>query len=241
MGLLTHNDLMMLLTAMSAMLLLSRFAAEISTRLKMPAVLGEILMGILLGPTLFGYFFPTISSSLFPKDGNVSIALDGIIKISVIMLLFVAGLEVQIPLVLKQGKVAIYTSVFSMIVPFVLGFVAFWFFPDFFMTGISESKLLLSLFLGTAMAISALPVIARILMDMKIIRTKVGMVILASAMFNDLIGWLIFSFILSMMGKNAEHMNIGYSIMLILGFGLFMLLIGKRIIDRALPWIQTKL
>ena len=238
---LTHTDLMYLLAAMSAMLLLSRVAAELSRKMKLPAVIGEILMGILLGPTILGSFFPDIFSNLFPVEGNASVALDGIISVSVIMLLFVAGLEVQLPLVLKQGKVAISTSMFSMLFPFITGFAVVWFFPEFFMSAANGSKLLFALFFGTALSISALPVIARILMDMNILRTNIGMVIMASAMFNDLIGWLIFSFILSVMGKDHDHMNIGYSILLILGFGLFMLLIGKRIIDKALPWIQTRL
>ncbi len=238
---LNHTDLMMLLLAISAMLLLSRAAAEIAMRFKMPGVIGEILVGIVLGPTILGSFFPDLSKAIFPQEGQSAIALDGIVKISVVMLLFVAGLEVQIPLVLKQGRLAVYTSLTSMLFPFVTGFAVAWFFPEFFFVSDGESKLLFALFLGTALAISALPVIARILMDLKIMRTQVGMLIMASAMFNDLVGWLIFSFILSMMGKDPSRMNVGYSILLILGFGLFMLIIGKRIIDRALPWIQTKL
>ena len=238
---LNHTDLMLLLLAISAMLLLSRAAAELAMRFKMPGVIGEILIGIILGPTILGSFFPAFFTSVFPMEGHAAIALDGIVKISVVMLLFVAGLEVQIPLVLKQGKLAIYTSITSMIIPFVTGFAVAWYFPAFFLVNDGDGKLLFALFFGTALAISALPVIARILMDLKIMRTQVGMLIMASAMFNDLVGWLIFSFILSMMGKDPSRMNVGYSILFILGFGLFMLIIGKRVIDRALPWIQTKL
>jgi Kef-type K+ transport system membrane component KefB len=238
---LNHTDLMMLLLAISAMLLLSRAAAEVAMRYKMPGVIGEILIGILLGPTVLGSFFPAFFTTIFPMEGQAGIALDGIVKISVVMLLFVAGLEVQIPLVLKQGRLAIYTSLTSMLIPFVTGFAVAWYFPAFFMVSDGKSRLLFALFLGTALAISALPVIARILMDLKIMRTQVGMLIMASAMFNDLVGWLIFSFILSMMGKDPSRINVGYSILFILGFGLFMLIIGKRVIDRALPWIQTKL
>ncbi|MBL7884179.1 MAG: cation:proton antiporter, partial [Bacteroidia bacterium] len=178
-----------------------------------------------------------------PRTGNIPIALDGIFSLSVIMLLFVAGMEVQLPLVLKQGKVAIYTSIFSMIIPFFTGFAVAWYFPEIFsISNEHEPKLLFSLFLGTALAISALPVIARILMDMNLFKTNIGMVIIASAMFNDLIGWLIFSLILSLTNNNSgEHLSLGYTILYIIGFGLFMLTIGKKIIDKTLPWMQTKL
>ena len=159
------------------------------------------------------------------------------------MLLFVAGMEVQLSLVLKLGKVAVYTSFFSMIIPFSIGFGVAWFFPAAFGTPVDEmGKLLFSLFMGTALSISALPVIARILMDLNILKTPIGMLIIASAMFNDLVGWLVFSFVLSLTGGDHSHtMGIGYTVAYIFGFGLFMLTIGKRIIDRTLPWIQTKL
>ena len=238
---LSHHDLIVLLTAMSAMLIFSRSASELGRKFKFPGVMGELVVGILLGPTILGEIAPDISHSLFPKTGNVSIALDGIVKISVIMMLFVAGLEVQLPLMLKQGKAAVYTSSLSMVIPFLTGFLVAWFSPALFEIKDEKQHLLFSLFLGTALAISALPVIARILMDMNIFKTRIGMIIIASAMFNDLLGWLIFSFIISFMNDGANTVNVWYSMASIIGFGLFMLTLGKKIIDRSLPWIQTKL
>lgn len=237
---LTHSDLIVLLTSIGSILILSRLFAELGKKIKMPVVMGEIVLGILIGPTLLGMLLPEFSATYFPKEGSVKIATDGITSLAVIMLLFVAGLEVQLPVVLKQGRAAIIVSVMSMIIPFGLGFSIVWFFPNFF-TFLPEHKLVYSLFFGTAMAVSALPVITRILMDLNIFKTKVGMIIIAAAIFDDLTGWLIFSLILSMMGQEGEITNIWYTIGMILGFGLFMLLIGKRIINRALPWIQTKL
>src|ERR1051326_7215030 len=203
--------------------------------------MGEILVGILLGPTLIGTINPDIFEKIFPKDGFVSAAFDGLVNLSVVLLLFVAGLEVQLQLVLKQGKTAISTSFFSMIIPFATGFAAAWYLPEVFGIIPGEGRqTYFALFLGTALAISALPVIARILMDMNLFKTPIGMLIIASAMFNDLIGWLIFSFLLAVTG-NHQGIGVGYTIMYIIGFGIFMLTIGKKIIDRSLPWIQTKL
>ena len=80
-------------------------------------------------------------------------------------------------------------------------------------------------------------------MDLNIFKTPVGMVIIASAIFNDLLGWLIFSFILGLLNQGGGHeqINIGYTIALIVGYGLFMLTIGKKLIDMVLPWVQKKL
>lgn len=241
MGRLSHHELITLLVGISVMLIFSRILAELGRKVKMPVVMGEILVGILLGPTVFGMISPNWFSLIFPANGGASVALHGITTLSVVMLLFVAGLEVQLQYVLRQGKVAITTSISSMLIPFVVGFFSVWFFPYAFEISNSDNVFIYALFLGTALSISALPVISRILIDMNIFKTNIGMLIIASAIFNDLAGWLIFSFILGMLGKGGETLGIGYTILLILGFGLFMITIGKRIIDRALPWIQTKL
>jgi Kef-type K+ transport system membrane component KefB len=239
---LSHHDLIVLLLSISTMLILSRIVAELGKRFKLPVVMGELLVGILLGPTIFGQLNPEMFNYLFPRDGSIPIAMDGIFSLSVIMLLFVAGMEVQLPLMLKQGKLAVYTSFMSMVIPFFTGFATAWFFPEIFIDDLTEwNKFLFALFFGTALSISALPVIARILMDMNLFKTNVGMLIIASAMFNDLIGWLIFSLVLSLSAGNTDKMALGYTIVYIIGFGLFMLTIGKRIIDRTLPWMQTKL
>jgi Kef-type K+ transport system membrane component KefB len=239
---LSHSDLIVFLLSLSTMLLFSRIMAELGKKLKLPIVMGELVVGIILGPTILGMIYPELYEFLFPKFGRVPAALDGIFSISVIFLLFVAGMEVQLSLVLKQGKIAVYTSTFSMIIPFFTGFAVAWYFPEVFgIRSSQEEKFLFALFFGTALSISALPVIARILIDMNLFKTPVGMLIIASAMFNDLIGWLIFSLILSLAGKGTDTMGLGYTIAYILGFGLFMLTIGKKIIDRILPWIQNKL
>lgn len=239
-----HHDLIILLLAISTMLILSRIVAELGKRFKLPVVMGELLVGIALGPTILGTLCPELYDYLFPLATNekVGYALDGIFSLSVIMLLFVAGMEVDLPLVLRQGKTAIYTGLGGMILPFFTGFAVAWWFPELFGIVITpESKLLFALFLGTALSISALPVIARILMDMNIFKTQIGMVIIASAMFNDLVGWLVFSVVLSMSGHGTGGMGIGWTIGYVIAFGAFMLFIGRRLINYALPWMQNKL
>jgi Kef-type K+ transport system membrane component KefB len=240
MNVISHNELVVLLIGMATMLILSRIASELARSVKFPVVMGEIIIGIILGPTILGNFAPDISAYVFPISGNASIALSGITMVAVIMMLFVAGMEVQLPVVLKQGKAAVLTSSLSMIIPFTLGFVTAWYYPQWF--GQSEEyKLLFALFFGTALSISALPVIARILIDMGLFKTKIGMIIIASAMFNDLLGWLIFSFILSSMQSSNSSNEFTYTIIYIIGFGLFMLTIGRRILDKIMPWMQQKL
>ena len=234
-----HNDLIILLTCVGGILLLARLFAELAKKIKMPGIMGEIVLGIILGPTVFGALNPELFDTLFPQTGPVKTTMEGLINLSVTMLLFVVGMETQLQVMLKHGKAAAYTSFVSMFIPFTLGFLIVWHFPEFFNFWI-EHKLAYALFFGTAMAISALPVITRILMDLNLLNTKVGSIITAAAIFVDLAGWLIFSFVLTLIGQNTENTNIGFMITMILGFGLFMLTIGRWAVNRSLAWIQRK-
>ena len=95
-------------------------------------------------------------------------------------------------------------------------------------------------FIGVVLSITALPVIARILMDMKLFKTRIGMTIIASAMLIDLLGWLIFSVILSMIDDTETGTSLSHTLISIVIFGGFMLTIGSKLIDKSLPWVQTK-
>lgn len=236
---LEHKEVINLLLQLAAMLLSARVFAEIAQQFKQPAVVGEILAGIVLGPTILGMISPDSFEYLFQSNPSANLALDGIIQMAVILLLFIAGLEVELHVVWAQGKSAVYISLMGLIVPFVLGFIFPYYFPSFF--GLAEGdKMLFSLFMGTAMSITALPVVVRILMDMGLFKTKMGMIIVAGAMVNDIIGWLIFSVILSFMGKSG-NLSLMSTIGITLLFTVFMLTLGKGLLNRVLPWINKNL
>lgn len=236
---LSHQDVVNLFLQLAAMLILARVLAEVAQRFKQPAVVGELFAGILLGPTILGTLTPDLFDYLFMSNPGANLALDGFVQIAVVLLLFIAGLEVELYLVWSQGKSALSISLLGLVVPFVLGFVFPYYFSSFF--GLADGdRLLFSLFMGTAMSITALPVVARILMDMNLFKTKMGMVIVASAMVNDIIGWLIFSVILSFMGKGS-NLSLFQTIGITLLFTFFMLTLGKIIINKVLPWVNKKL
>ena len=238
---LSHPEVVNLLIQLSLMLGVGRLMAELFRVFKQPAVVGEIVAGIVLGPTILGALSPETFAWLFPSAGPSSIALDGFIQLSVILLLFIAGLEVELHIVWQQGKQALLTSLFALVVPFVSGFMITYYFPDFFnLSGEAEQRLVFALFIGTTMAITALPVIARILMDLSLFKSGMGMLIIASAMINDLLGWLIFTVVLSMMGT-ATGMAVWQTILLTIGFTILMLTFGKGLINKGLPWINKKM
>ena len=241
MGKLSHTDVVHLLVQLSIMLMMGRMLAELMRTLKQPAVVGEIIAGILLGPTILGMIKPEWFQAVFPVPSNNATVLSGFVQVAVVMLLFVAGLEVDLHIVRQQGKQAIATSSFGLVIPFFLGFVFPYFFPDFFGIADQQQRLTFALFMGTAMAISALPVIVRILMDLNMFKSKMGLLIVASAMIDDVVGWLIFSVILGMIGKRGEAMPITNTILLTITFVIVMLTLGRGLLNRILPWINKKL
>ncbi|MEQ9438552.1 MAG: cation:proton antiporter [Cyclobacteriaceae bacterium] len=237
---LAHNEVISLLLQISVMLGFGRIMAEIFRGLKQPAVVGEILAGIILGPTILGMTFPEFSANLFPQQGPAAFALDGFVQMAVILLLFIAGLEVELHIVWQQGKQALLTSLFGLLIPLAIGFAATYFFPEFFNVENDNQRVVFALFIGTVLAITALPVIARVLMDLGLFKSHLGMLIIASAMINDLLGWLIFTIILSMMGSGAG-MSVGQTMLLTIGFALGMLTFGRGLVNAALPWVNRKL
>ena len=128
---LNHQEIMNLLIQLSVMLIVGRLFAELARKLKQPAVVGEIAAGLLLGPTILGMINPVWFQGLFPL-GSSSLVLDGFVQVAVVMLLFIAGLEVDLHIVWQQGKQAIYTSLFGLIIPFIIGFIFPYWFPEFF-------------------------------------------------------------------------------------------------------------
>ncbi len=240
MGKLGHADVVHLLVQLSIMLVMARLFAEVLRKLNQPAVIGEILAGILLGPTVLGMLKPDWFEALYPAGAVAGVVLSGFVQVAVIMLLFIAGLEVDLHIVWQQGRQAITTSLFGLIIPFVIGFVFPYFFPQFFGIADVNGRLIFALFMGTAMAITALPVIVRILMDINLFKSRMGLLVVASAMVDDLVGWLIFSVILGLIGKQGS-MPLINTIILTLGFAAFMLTVGRGMLNRVLPWVNKKL
>lgn len=220
---------------------MGRIFAEVARKVNQPAVIGEIVAGILLGPTVLGMLQPGWFEALFPPASGAGIVLTGFVQVAVVMLLFIAGLEVDLHIVWQQGRQAVTTSAFGLLIPFSIGFTFPFFFSEFFGINDKDARLTFALFMGTAMAITALPVIVRILMDLNIFKSRMGLLVVASAMVDDLVGWLIFSVILGLIGKAGGSMPLINTIILTIGYTAFMLTIGRGLLNRVLPWVNKKL
>ena len=208
----------------------------LARRFGQPAVLGELLGGILLGPTLLGAFAPQTHALLFPVDGLVATSLDALLKVGMLFFMFAAGLEVNLVHVRQHRRAIAFTSLAGGTIPFALGFALVMLFPG--LRWPQDNPYLLALFMGTALSISALPVIARMLIETHLIDTKIGATVMASAMINDMIGWSLFALILHGLKPGQAGGNPGSdfaaALVLVLGFTALILILGRWLLQPLL-------
>lgn len=236
----TSHDILVMFLSLGTLLACARVMGELARRWNQPSVLGELLAGILLGPTILGQFAPSLTAFLFPAEGNVAVVLDAMATLSVTLFLLVAGMEVDLSTVWKQGRAAISVSLWGMVFPFGLGLLAAWAAPAAVGRSAGADNLVFMLFFATAMAISALPVIAKTLMDINLYRSDTGMMVIAAAVVNDLVGWIVFALILGKMGVGGGHgLSLTMTVVLTLGFTVFTLTALRWSVDRFLPWLQA--
>ncbi len=234
-----HTELTAFFLALGLLLLVARVLGELSRRMNMPSVLGELLAGVLLGPSVLGAISPTIYSGLFPTTPGFTIGLEAVTTLGIALFLMVAGIEVDLSAILRQGKSSFVISIFGMVIPFAIGFGSAMLVPTLFVAGASSNQMLIAFFLGTALSITALPVIAKILIDLNMYRSDLGMIIIAVAVINDIVGWLLFATILGTMSDQTHGMSIWWTISLTVGFTVLILTVGRVIIDTILPPLQA--
>jgi len=234
------QQLAVMLLALGLLIGCARLLGEMAQWLHQPAVLGELLAGVFLGPTVLGKLAPEWHVYLFPREGPNAVVLEGISHLAIVLFLLVAGLEVDLSLVWKQGRSSLRVAIASTLIPFLAGLACGWLMPTALGRQGDADPLIFALFLATAMAISALPVIAKILMDMNLYRTDLGMVVVSAAILNDLVGWTVFAVILGLMnpaagGRAAISQTIGLTLL----YAALMLTLGRWLIHRTLPLLQA--
>jgi Kef-type K+ transport system membrane component KefB/nucleotide-binding universal stress UspA family protein len=188
------HALFVLLVQLALLLLVTRVGAELCRRLALPTVVGELTAGIVLGPTVLGHFAPGVSNAIFPHISAQFQLLEVVGLLGMVLLLLLTGLETDLRLIRNVGRAALIASAMGMVIPFASGFGLGILMPDQYLAH-PDRRVLFSFFLATAMAISAMPVIAKILMDLDLTRRNIGVVILSAGVVDDTAGWLILSVI----------------------------------------------
>lgn len=193
-----ESELIQLLIQLAVLLCVGTIMGCLADALGFPKVAGELVGGILLGPTVLGSLLPGSMAFLFPTAGPAFIAREGILKVGLLFFLLIAGLELNRLHLKTNGRSVVWSSVFGIVIPFACGWAFVMAFPAIAGAGDGErSRQVQALFMGTALSISALPVIAKILMDLRLIRDRFGTLVMSAATIDDLVGWTLFSALLS--------------------------------------------
>lgn len=235
----SHNIAVMFFS-LAILLGVARALGEVAQRLRQPSVLGELLAGVILGPTILGRMAPAVSETLFPLHGVNAIALDSIATLAIGLFLLVAGMEVDLSTAWKQGKTGGKIGLSSIAIPFVVAMLAAFIAPEALGRMPGSDPLIFALFFAIAISISALPIIVKILIDMGLYRSDLGMVVISAAILNDIIGWVVFAVILGFLsGSTGAGVEVVTTIALTLIFIAGMLTLGRSLIHKVLPFVQA--
>ena len=228
----------------AVMLACALFFGQLMRRFKQPAVLGEMIGGILLGPTIFGLLAPGVYAWLFQSSANVAVVREASIKLGMLFFLFVAGLEVNLSDLRRLGKRAILIGLVGTLLPIGFGVALVYALPrPFWGPAVNEHFLSFALFIGMNLANSANPVIARVLMDLGLLKGEIGTLIMTATIVDDLVNWTLFAIILSDIApaSSAGAPNLLVTILLVVLFFITVLSLGKLLGARALHWTRTHL
>jgi Kef-type K+ transport system membrane component KefB/nucleotide-binding universal stress UspA family protein len=220
------------------LLLIGRGLGELMQKLGQPSVIGQLLAGLVLGPSLFGWLFPAAHHFIFPESATQKSLITGVSNVGVMMLLLLTGMETDLKLVKQVGPPAFMVSAAGVTVPFVCGFALGWYVPASLIPD-PHHRLIAALFLGTALSISSIKIVAMIVREMNFMRRNLGQIIVASAIMEDTAGWVIISLTLGLAGASGfspasiAKPLIGTVIFLALSYT-----VGRRLVYYLIRWVN---
>ena len=229
----TDEQLLRFLVELTVVFLAARMGGEIAARLGLPPHVGELTAGIVLGPSVLGWGWPGAFHSLFPPDAVSRSLLDVVAWMGVMMLALLAGLEMRLDILRTAGRAVLGGWLGGFGLPFLAGLALGTAAPDALVPpGIGRP--VFSLFVATALSISAIPVIARILMDLELQDTRLGSVILSAAIADDTVGWIVLAVVTGLVGGELERGPILRIVLLTAAFVVGACTIGRILVREAI-------
>ncbi len=231
-----QHPLAILLAQIITIIVVARFFGWVFRKIGQPSVIGEIIAGIVLGPSLLGLYFPEFSIVLFPIEslGNLQF----LSQIGLILFMFVIGMELDLKVLRNRAKEAVVISHASIVIPFALGiglayFVYFKFAPE------GVAFLPFALFMGISMSITAFPVLARIVQERGIHKTKLGAIVITCAAADDITAWCILAAVIAIV-KAGTFVSSLYVIGLAVSYVIMMLFVVKPFLKKIGELYGTK-
>ncbi|MCM8794354.1 MAG: cation:proton antiporter [Candidatus Omnitrophica bacterium] len=228
----------------TVMLACAVLCGEWMRKVGQPAVLGEMIGGILLGPTVFGVLAPSWYEGLFLSSAGVTTAREAVVKLGMLFFLFIVGLEINLSGLKRLGSKAASIGLTGTLLPIGAGVGLVCLMPaDFWGAQVQSHLTAFALFMGLSLANSANPVIARILMDMGLLKKELGTLIMTATIFDDLINWTLFAVILNEISPADGTARAGGMLAdlgMVAVFFLVVLVIGRWMNRRLFNWVKAR-
>ena len=227
------DSLWLFLLQVGVLLTLALLLGRLAVRFHLPPLVGELLAGIVLGPSVLGAAAPSFTSWLFPPDAQQAHLLDSVAQIGVVLLVGLTGFSLDLGQLRRQIKPAVGVSVGGVLVPVGSGVLTGYLLPASVVPA-GVDRVVFALFVGVAMGVSAIPVIAKTLTDMGLVHTRVGRLILTAGVFDDAIGWLLLSIVSAMAVTGVHPGLVLLSLGQLAGFLLAAALVARPLVRLAL-------
>lgn len=226
------HQLLIFLLQVGLLLLLALTFGRLAGRLGMPAVVGELFVGVVLGPSFLAHVAPDLSTWLFPQDSAQFHLLDAVGQIGVLLLVGITGIHMDMRMVRRRGATAAGVSIGGLLVPLAFGIGAGFLLPATLIPTGTE-PLVFALFLGVAMCVSAIPVIAKTLMDMGLLHRNIGQLTLTAGMIDDAFGWFMLSIVSAMATTGLRAGSVLVSLACLLAVVIFALTVGRPLVRHS--------
>ena len=218
------------------LLVVGRLMGEAAQRIGQPPVMGQLVGGLLLGPSVFGLIWPSAQHALFPSLAAQKSMIGAVSQLGILMLLLLTGMETNLQMVKRVGRAAITVAAAGVALPFACGFALGEFLPARFLPQ-PDARLVTAIFLGTALSISSVKIVAMVVREMNFLRRDLGQIIVASAILEDTIGWVIIAVAFGLAAAGTIDMwSVGRAIVGTALFMAFSFTIGRRIVFRLIRW-----
>ncbi|MEV4346677.1 cation:proton antiporter [Actinoplanes sp. NPDC049596] len=233
-GLAPHSLLVFLLQV-SLLLLVALALGRLAVRLGLPALVGELLTGVILGPSLLGALAPGAFDWVLPADADQLHLVDVVGQVGVLLLVGVTGVQLDTAMLRRRGLTGVKVSLAGLLLPLALGIAAGFLVPAALLTGTSDRGTF-ALFLGVAMCVTAIPVIAKTLSDMGLLHRDIGQLTLAAGMVDDAVGWFLLSVVSAAATTGVRAGAVTLSVVYLIGFVVAALVIGRPLVR----WVLTR-
>ncbi len=221
---------------LALLLLVGRMMGEAAQRIGQPPVMGQLIGGLLLGPSALGLLWPQAEQVLFTGGAAQKSLIQGVSELGVLMLLLLTGMETDLALVKRVGRAAILVAIAGVAIPFACGIALGVVLPSSLLPK-PETRLVTALFLGTALSISSVKIVAMVVREMNFMRRNIGQIIVASAILEDTIGWVILAIAFGL--AEAGTIDLWSLCRSVLGTLVFMaasLTVGRRVVFNLIRW-----